>query len=176
MRKAFIIIFAHYLFSSCSENQVHGFGDSIIAKGQMPDITKDADGNLHLVYGIDDSVMYCISTNEGKSFSLPSLIGVIPHLAASHTRGPQIASTNKGVLVIACNSYGDIFSYNKIGADWRKGVKINDMDTTAKENLIALSANGTIAFAVWLDLRDNKKKKYLAPGQPTEVSAGPKTV
>jgi Neuraminidase (sialidase) len=34
------------------------------------------------------------------------------------------------------------------------------MDTVAKENLMALSADGQNAFAVWLDLRDKHNKIF----------------
>jgi hypothetical protein len=38
--------------------------------------------------------------------------------------------------------------------------RVNDVDTTAKENLMALSADGDNAFAVWLDLRDKHNKLF----------------
>ena len=36
---------------------------------------------------------------------------------------------------------------------------MNDPDTTAKEGLMALSADKENVFAVWLDLRGNKRNK-----------------
>jgi hypothetical protein len=134
--------------------------DFVIASGQMPNLAKDKSGAIHLVYGLGDSIMYTYSSDNGNSFSSPSLISILPGLAASHTRGPQIASTNRGLSVIACNDAGDIFSYNKSGSgNWTQTAKVNDMDTVAKEGLMALSADGENAFAVWLDLRGNKKNK-----------------
>ncbi|MEO5649688.1 MAG: hypothetical protein ABIR03_07165 [Ginsengibacter sp.] len=145
---------------SCNEKKAVSKTDFVIANGQMPNITKDKRGDLHLVYGVGDSIMYVSSSENGHSFSSPSLISVLPGLAASHTRGPQIAATDNGLIVIACNNSGDIFSYNKSGSgNWMQKVTVNDVDTVAKEGLMALSADGENAFAVWLDLRENKKNK-----------------
>jgi len=133
---------------------------SIIAAGQMPNLTKDRKNNLHLVYGTGDSIMYRSSVNDGKSFSEPTLIGVLPGLAASHMRGPQIAATSEGLSAIACNSAGDIFSYTMDEkGKWTAAAKVNDEDTVAKEGLMALSADGPNAFAIWLDLRGNEHNK-----------------
>ncbi|MEO6731939.1 MAG: sialidase family protein [Ferruginibacter sp.] len=126
----------------------------------MPNLVMDKEDNLHLVYGSGDSIMYAYSSNHGQTFSNPSLIAVLPELAASHTRGPQIAATTKGLTVVACNSFGDIFSFYKAGsANWQQTGKVNDVDTAAKENLMALGGDGENTFAVWLDLRENKQNK-----------------
>ena len=159
MSKALLIL-AIYFLSSCSEKKVGNGHDFVIAEGQMPNLVKDNDENLNLVYGSGDSIMYSYSSNQGKSFSSPILISILTDLAASHTRGPQIAATNKGLTVIACNSSGDIFSYIKpASGNWEQGGKVNDVDTIAKEGLMSLSGDGDNAFAVWLDVRENKHNK-----------------
>ena len=86
--------------------------DLVIARGQMPDIIKDKNNNIHIVYGSGDSIMN-ISSRDGYSFTSPSLIAVLPRLFASAMRGPQIASTSNGLVVTACNNNGDIFFYKK---------------------------------------------------------------
>lgn len=160
MKNALLIFLTIYIFSGCSEDQVYKGNDFVIANGQMPNLVKDKQDNLHLVYGSGDSILYTYSSDYGKSFSKPSLISVLPNLAASHTRGPQIAATAKGLVVVACNSLGDIFSFNKASSgNWIQTSKVNDIDTTAKEGLMALSGDGENAFAVWLDLRENKHNK-----------------
>jgi len=65
--------------------------DSTVAHGEMPSLAKDNYGNLHIVYGSGDSLMYSFSSNNGKSFSSPELISILPHLVSSHMRGPQVA-------------------------------------------------------------------------------------
>jgi hypothetical protein len=59
-----------------------------ITKGQMPYITLDKNNALHIVYGRGDSIMY-ISSKDGRSYSFPSLVVVLPGLAASSMRGPN---------------------------------------------------------------------------------------
>ena len=160
MFKLFSFIVVVFILVACSPKNVHTATDSFIANGQMPNILKDKNNTLHLVFGSGDSLLYSFSSDFGNSFSTPSLIAVVHDLAASHTRGPQIASLNEGLIVIACNNAGNIFSFNKNGKNaWEPSGKVNDVDTTAKENLIALSADNQIAFAVWLDVRSNGKNK-----------------
>lgn len=126
----------------------------------MPNLVKDRNKNIHVVFGSGDSILYTVSVDLGQTFSNPVLISVLPALAASHTRGPQIAVTSHGLTVLACNASGDIFSFNKTDAgNWQRSGKVNDVDTTAKENLMTLSGDGEYAFAVWLDLRGNKHNK-----------------
>ncbi|MEP6594997.1 MAG: sialidase family protein [Ginsengibacter sp.] len=153
-----ITILIVFIASSCTDQSTEN--NLIIGYGEMPNVVKDSKGDLHIVYGTGDSIMYSFSSNGGKTFSSPELISVLPQLMASHTRGPQIAATSEGLILIACNSFGDIFSYNKTEmGKWKQTAKLNDVDTVAKEALMALSADRQNAFAVWLDLRGDKHNK-----------------
>jgi hypothetical protein len=147
------LIIAALLCSGCSEPR-QKYGSYVIGSGKMPNIASDDAGNFYIVYGAGDSILYNSSADGGKTFSAPTLVGRLPHLVAFSMRGPQVASTKGGAVVIACNKEGDIFSFtkNKPG-NWLPPVKVNDIDTVAKEGLMALSADGDHAFAVWLDLR-----------------------
>src|SRR5215208_4262151 len=104
-----ITILTIFIAGSCTGQIIKK--DLIIGSGQMPNVTKDNKTNLHIVYGTGDSIMYSFSSNDGKTFSSPKLLSLLPKLAASHTRGPQIAATTEGLVVTACNSLGNIFSY-----------------------------------------------------------------
>jgi hypothetical protein len=100
----------------------------------MPNVVSDS-RNIHLVYGHGDSILYVSSSDHGTTFSATELVAVVPKLAASHMRGPQIATTSTGVSIIACNNNGDIFSFVKDQTGkWMRGARVNDMDTVAKEN------------------------------------------
>jgi hypothetical protein len=155
-----LILTSLFFFSSCQDEKAD-VSNTTIAAGQMPNVVRDNSGNIHLVYGNGDSILYSYSSDRGKTFSTPGLISVIGKLAASHTRGPQIAATSNGLTVTACNDMGDIFSFAKDeSGKWLHGERVNDMDTTAKENLMALAGDGQNAFAVWLDLRDEHNKIF----------------
>lgn len=159
MKNCLFILLVLSILSACSEKNANR-NDLIIANGQMPNLARDTEDYIHLVYGIGDSIMYSYSSDKGKSFSAGSLISILPKLAASHTRGPQIAVTNHGLVVTACNGLGDIFSFRKPNdGGWIQGGKVNDVDTIAKEGLMSLSADGENAFALWLDLRGNNHNK-----------------
>ncbi len=130
MKGALFVVIAFIVIASCNDSNSPVMTDSIIASGQMPDVVKDNSDNLHLVYGTGDSIMYCHSSDQGETFSASSLISVLPKLAASHTRGPQVAATNNGLVLTACNDSGDIFTYVKdASGKWQQASRVNDMDT-----------------------------------------------
>ncbi len=134
---------------------------AVIAQGKMPNIASDSSGFLHLVYGTGDSIMYTSSIDGGNHFSNPELVSVQPKLSASAMRGPQIAAGSDGIVITACNHAGDIFSYTKKPAgSWEHAVRVNDVDTVAKENLMALAADGKTIYAIWLDLRNKFNRIY----------------
>jgi hypothetical protein len=83
----------------------------------------------------------------------------LPDLFSFAMRGPEIAVNNSGLIITACTTQGNIFSYYKDKENWKQGARVNDVDTIAKEGLMALAADGENAFAVWLDLRGNKRNK-----------------
>jgi hypothetical protein len=156
MKTVFLIFIIAFVFTACRNNN-----SDTIGAGQMPNVARDNSGNIHLAYGSGDSILYSYSPDNGKSFSSSSVVSVLPKLAASHMRGPQIAATSNGLVITACNDMGDIFSFTKDqSGKWSQPVKINDVDTIAKENLMALSADGNNAFAVWLDLREGHNRIY----------------
>lgn len=132
-----------------------------VADGQMPALAS-ADGNsIQVVYGQGDSIMYSALDRTADSFSRPFIIDTLPNLVAYATRGPQITTTNHGMVVIAVNKQGNIFSYKYESAGkWKKTGKVNDVDTTDKEGFLGLSSDGkNNLFAIWTDLRDDKHNK-----------------
>jgi hypothetical protein len=158
----FGLLLAVTFYTGCKQNQSGQKATSVIANGEMPNLATDETGNVHLVYGNGDSVMYSASVDRGESFSKPSLVALLPKLFANAMRGPQIAFTDEGVTILAANQLGDIFSYRKDeSGGWIKNARVNDVDTVAKEGLMALSGDGKILFAVWLDLRGNKRNKIV---------------
>jgi hypothetical protein len=159
MKPINLLLLASTIYLSGCQDKMTETSGEIIATGQMPNAVMDRSGNPQLVFGSGDSILYSSSTDRGRTFSSPTLVAIIPKLAASHMRGPQIAVTTNGLVVTACNDLGNIFSFIKDeSGNWSKTGRVNDVDTMAKENLMALAADGDNAFAVWLDLRDGHNK------------------
>ena len=160
MKSSSILFIALLFLISCREDET-GIHKSVIGPGQMPNVARDNEGKMHIVYGKDESIMYSISSDQGHSFSSPVEVGRILDLAASHMRGPQLASTSTGLVLICCNGAGDIFSFVKDQAGaWQKSTRVNDVDEVAKEGLMALSADGALAFAIWQDMRNGQNEIF----------------
>ena len=160
MRTLIILILGAYLLLAYPVKKAAARTRLIIANGQMPNMAKDKDDHLHLVCGTGDSIMYAMSVDGGRSFSSPSLIAVLPKVYSFATRGPQVAAVTNGLLVTAATSLGNIYVFRKVtGGKWTQVGKVNDLEAAAKEGLMALSAEGDQAFAVWLDLRGNNRNK-----------------
>jgi len=144
---------------ACSEKRNRTKEDFVIANGQMPSLAKDKQNDLHVVYGCGDSILFTYMFATDTAFN-PPLISVLPDLAASHTWGPQIACSDNGLTVTACNSNGHIFSYHNAGtANWTSTARVNDADTIANENIMSPGGDGKYDYAVWLGLRGSGQNK-----------------
>lgn len=162
MKTLAIFFFAFWALCFSSEKKFKTNKDFLIAAGQMPNTTLGRNGTIQLVYGNGDSIFYSSIKEKASAFSKPTLVSVIPHVYTFATRGPQIAATTNGLVVTACTSTGNIYSfYKKENGRWTKGERVNDVDTVAKEGLTGLAADGNNAFAVWLDLRGNRRNKIV---------------
>ncbi|HZK62900.1 MAG TPA: sialidase family protein, partial [Puia sp.] len=113
------IIFHTLLFlficSGCKHSESSSAYKSIIAAGHAPSMVQDRHGRLHIAYCEGDSIMYVYSSTGGKTFSAPALVSLLPGLASSHARGPQIAVSGQQLTIIAGNKSGNIFSFAKKG-------------------------------------------------------------
>ena len=160
-RTFFCLSMLVFLITACGAPDKKEEKALVIGNGQMPDIAGDTNGNIYIVYGSGDSILYASSVDGGESYSDPVVVGILPELAASHMRGPQIAMTATGISITAYDKAGNIFLYNKEKkGNWLPAYKLNDVDTVAKEGLMDLYADGDNMFAVWLDLRDSHNKIF----------------
>ena len=150
----FFSLSVYLLFSfSAASAQIKESNELMIAKGQMPNMTRDKNNTIHIVYGGGDSIMY-ISSKDGISFNSPSLVAVLPNLMASAMGGPQIASAENGLVITACTNQGNIYCYKEeLSGKWTKIKRINDANESAKEALMALSADGKQVYAIWLGVK-----------------------
>ncbi|WP_229312287.1 MULTISPECIES: sialidase family protein [Larkinella] len=138
--------------------------DQTLAAGKMPVIIADRKGAIHLVFGRNDTVFYASSVDKGKSFSRPVPVAHLPKLVLGATRGPQIAVTDKTVLITAMNQTGNVMAYSMTRASrkWSPAVQINDQPEIAKEGFHAIAGSDDGPFyAVWLDLRGDNHNKIV---------------
>ena len=131
--------------------------------GRAPSIISD-DINVYMVFALGDSILFCSSYDKGKSFSAPAVVTVLPELGLGGGRGPQIVSSKAQLIVAAADSKGNIYTFvkKKTVAGWKKGGRINDVADVAKEQFVSLASNNQgEVYAVWLDLRGDKKNKIM---------------
>jgi hypothetical protein len=126
-------------------------------QGRQPQVAKDAAGVLRLVYGRMDSIFCTTSTDAGKAFSKPVLVGIVPDMHLGMARGPQLASSVNYSLVTAIDKKGDIH-YFTLNHRSRQGWKVmgflNDQRSSAPEGLMHIASDMQDHFyAVWLDTR-----------------------
>ncbi len=161
LTRAKLLLFLSF-FAGCRQTIPISISTAIIATGEMPNAVNDGMGNLHLVYGNGDSILYTQSTDRGKSFSTPALVAIVPELFATSMRGPQIAFSKKGLTILASDKTGNIYAYEKNETgNWTKTSRVNDLDSVAKEGFVSLAGDGNRLFAIWLDLRGNKHNKIV---------------
>jgi len=147
------------------------FAQTKIATGDQPQVSQDKDNVVRLVYGESDKIYYSFSTNNGKTFSQPALVGEIEGMHLGMTRGPQLATSKDYSLVTAMDKKGNIHAYrlsHKKGK-WEKIANVNDSEGSAPEGLMSIAAGDNNTFyAAWLDLRENKQNNIclsiLKPG------------
>ena len=134
-----------------------------IGKGSQPEISVDADGTIRMVYGIKNGkerdLYFVTSTDGGKSFSEPLMLGNFSNMGLGMGRGPQITSSKDFTIVTVGDHFGNLHALrlNNSSNEWSKPVKVNDTDSTALEALSAILTYGeNKVFTVWLDLRLGK--------------------
>ena len=130
---------------------------TVIASGQQSQITMDPSGAIRLIFGNDDSIYCATSTDNGKTFSSPLLVGTVTSMHLGMSRGPQAASSKNFSLVTAMDKEGNIHTFllnHKTGI-WMNASRINDIPGSAPEGLMSVAADNKDNFyAVWLDIRN----------------------
>ncbi|SDL97276.1 sialidase family protein [Siphonobacter aquaeclarae] len=137
---------------------------TLLGKGQLPVITADSRGTIHLVFGREDTLFYASSADLGKTFSKPLAVTRLPELVLIATRGPQIAAGDKQLLITASDKAGNVWAWSRPrrGGEWSHAVRINDQPDIGREGFQAVTAlSDNRFFAAWLDLRGNKRNKIV---------------
>lgn len=134
--------------------------------GEQPNAAIDTKGVVRVAFGKEDQIFCMTSLNNGTSFSKPVLVGKLTGMHLGHSRGPQIASSKDYSVITAMDKKGNIHAYvlNHQTGSWKASVAVNDINGSAPEGLMAITADKDNNFyAVWLDTRlEQKNNIYLS--------------
>ncbi len=132
--------------------------------GKQPKLGMNAQGVMQLVYGNENAIYFTQASGVSTAFGKPQAVGSLPAgLMLGMGRGPQLASANNTTLIAAVDKLGNLFSWRaaRNGKGWEGPVRINDVDTIAKEGFVALvPGKGNQFFAFWNDLRTGNNQIY----------------
>ena len=130
---------------------------------QQPQVAVDAQGSIHVVYGIGDLARYRRSDDGGKSFTKPFDLPAAHNMSLGMRRGPRIAVSDKSICVSVIGGKqgkgrdGDLLAMRTVdgGMTWTGPVQVNDAADSAREGLHAMSVGPKGEMCcVWLDLRN----------------------
>ena len=148
-----------------------------VHEGSSPQLAVDSRGTVRMIFGRQDTIFAVTSTDQGKSFGVALVVGVVPDMHLGNTRGPVIASSKSRTLVAAVDKTGNIhlFQLEHAAGLWRPLPRpLNDKPGSAPEGLITLAADDADGFyAAWLDVRADKHNQIFfsrttatTPGAP----------
>lgn len=125
--------------------------------------------DVALTYGAGDAVYFTGSKDAGKTWSAPVKVGEQGKLSLGMRRGPRVAMTKDAIVITAVagpkgrGADGDVLAWRSSdrGATWSAGVRVNDVEGSAREGLHSVAAGGDgMLFATWLDLREKGMRLY----------------
>ncbi|MFO0915888.1 MAG: sialidase family protein [Pirellulales bacterium] len=131
----------------------------------QPQVSVDADGDIHVVYGLRGRARYRRSDDGGQSFSQPVDLPSVNVMSLGMRRGPRIALSGKAINVTVIagkqgkGKDGDLWAMKSEdgGTTWADPVRVNDVPDSAREGLHAMSAGPDgVLCCVWLDLRSGR--------------------
>ncbi|ARK13763.2 sialidase family protein [Fibrella sp. ES10-3-2-2] len=139
-------------------------GGTRLAAGHLPVVVTDPTGTVHLTFGQDSTIYYATATGSPVRFSEPVAVATLHELVAGAKRGPQIAASDRYVVISVVDRTGDLFAYtlDRRKGTWSKPTRINDVPAVAKEGFQALtSASSNTFHTAWLDLRGDNQNKIV---------------
>ena len=132
---------------------------------QQPQVSVDASGAIHVVFGVEDEIRYCRSTDDGRIFTEPTSLPSVHEMSLGMRRGPRVAALESALCVTAIGGKqgkgrdGDLLALRSIdqGKTWEEPVRVNDVADAAREGLHAMAGGpGNLLCCVWLDLRNRE--------------------
>ncbi len=134
---------------------------TIASAGRQPRVAVLGE-RVAVTYADGEAIVATISADGGKTFATPVQVGTIPRLSVGMRRGPQIALTEKSLVVAGIGATaGNIQAWTSRnwGTTWSLPVTVNDRPNSAAEGLFSLTAGASdTVWAVWLDTRQKKSQ------------------
>ena len=130
---------------------------------QQPQVAVDAQGSIHVVYGIGDLARYRRSDDGGKRFTMPVDLPAARDMSLGMRRGPRVAASERAICVTVIGGKkgkgrdGDLLAMGSVdgGKTWTGPMQVNDAADSAREGLHAMSVGPKGEMCcVWLDLRN----------------------
>jgi BNR repeat-like domain len=128
---------------------------------KQPQACLTPDGIAHLTFGVGDKVFYCQLNRQNAA--VPRVAFQVPNMSLGMRRGPRIAHAGKSIVITTIGGAqgkgrdGDLLSYRSSddGQSWVGPVRVNDVESSAREGLHAMTASKDgVLWCVWLDLRE----------------------
>lgn len=136
---------------------------------KQPQAAVTTDGTVHFIYGSDEAVFHCRSTDAGATFIKPQEAFRVSNMSLGMRRGPRISVSENAMVVTAVGGKqgkgrdGDVLAWRSAdgGATWHGPVRVNDAADSAREGLhgMASGPDGSV-WATWLDLREKRSEVY----------------
>lgn len=131
---------------------------TLAEKGDQPDISKDLNGNLGIVYGNGIDIHFAYSIDQGISFTTDK-VGTLENMVLGMSSGPRLAMGTDYYSIVAPTKKGDLLAYRKsIGnGAWEGPFQVNDVKGSVGESLADITTDhqGNL-FATWIDTRSIK--------------------
>ena len=143
---------------------------------KQPQVAVGADGAVVVTFGRETNVFLVRSTDAGKTFSAPVLVGAVQKLVLGMRRGPRVVMSQRGIVVSAIShADGNLVAWHSgdDGKTWAPAVRVNSAEGSAREGLHAMTgdADGN-AHLAWLDLRNGKTELWMASSADSGKSWG----
>lgn len=121
-----------------------------------------------MTFGAGNAVYFSASSDKGATFSKPVTVAAPGKMSLGRHRGPRVAIAGDAIVISAIagakggGADGDLLAWRSTdgGKTWSAGVKVNDVEASAREGLHAMAGGGGVLFATWLDLRAKGTQLY----------------
>jgi hypothetical protein len=123
---------------------------------------------IGITFASANTIYYASSSDFGKSFNQPEKVSDRGVLSAGRHRGPRVCFQGGNVIISAivgekgAGKDGDVLAFTSAneGIEWSKGVRVNDVEGSAREGLHGMTCGYGWVAVTWLDLRDKGTKLY----------------